>query len=419
MISQHFAQQANIHCAYSNTVYNQNNSTDLLFQVHGNWLFFPFHRWYLYFHERILAKLLDDDTFSLPFWNYDHPNSSTMPWMYTQYPVLMDNYRNPDHMPPTLVSIDYTYNSETRSTEEQLHENAAYVYRSLVRDAESKYRFFCYPFKHGEAPRTLYGTVEEFPHNSMHVWSGSANTVGGKDMGSLYAAARDPVFYPHHAELDRMWVLWKDMEGNEDIDEAEYLDAEFAFYNEDAELVRVKVRDALDTRNLGYVYEEVDVPWMVQGVPVRLSDGVAELRSSDKLCEAGEWIVAPCSATVKRDMAAVVQGAEEENLIMAGLTWTEGMSAILDVFLNLPSAIANTTSGCEEFVGTFHNAAQFSEGRNSSDFRLHVGGRIRALNLTSESSLVFTFVPKGLSLGCPTTFNFLVMQYSPMPYNIV
>ena len=50
-------------------------------------------------------------------------------------------------------------------------------------------------------------------------------------MGSLYAAARDPVFYVHHAELDRMWVLWKDMEGNEDIDKAEYLDAEFVIYN--------------------------------------------------------------------------------------------------------------------------------------------------------------------------------------------
>ena len=72
--------------------------------------------------------------------------------------------------------------------------------------------------------------------------------------------------------------------------------------------MRVRERDALNTRNLGYVYEEVDVPWMVQGVPVRLSDGVAELRSSDKLCEAGEWIITPWSATMERDMAAVAQG---------------------------------------------------------------------------------------------------------------
>ena len=30
-------------------------------------------RFYLYFHERILGKLIGDDTFALPFWNWTRP----------------------------------------------------------------------------------------------------------------------------------------------------------------------------------------------------------------------------------------------------------------------------------------------------------------------------------------------------------
>ncbi|TVU16157.1 hypothetical protein EJB05_39708, partial [Eragrostis curvula] len=33
----------------------------------------------LYFHERILDKLTDDDTFALPFWNWDSPGGMTLP----------------------------------------------------------------------------------------------------------------------------------------------------------------------------------------------------------------------------------------------------------------------------------------------------------------------------------------------------
>ncbi|KAG6420752.1 hypothetical protein SASPL_117290 [Salvia splendens] len=63
-----FMQQAFIHCAYCNGAYNQPGQGDLDIQVHNSWLFFPFHRWYLYFYERILGKLIDDPTFALPFW---------------------------------------------------------------------------------------------------------------------------------------------------------------------------------------------------------------------------------------------------------------------------------------------------------------------------------------------------------------
>ena len=405
-----FRQQANIHCAYCNTVYNQQLS-DQPFQVHGSWLFFPFHRWYLYFHERILASLLGDPDFALPFWNYDNPEAAAMPWFYVNYShVLNDSRRDPDHLPPTLAAIDFNINCEARSPEIQARENSAFMYNAMIRDPTTQAAFFGAAYRRGDLPMPGYGSVEQYPHNTIHVWSGTSTEVGGKDMGSLYAAARDPIFYAHHAQLDRLWEVWKSF-GNSDMTEEDFLDSEFAFYNEEAEMVRVKVRDSFSTEALGYVYEEVSIPWL-DASPVRLSDGVADIGQAAEGCRMGEEIWAPCSVQVKRD-PALATATGEENLILGGFRFVEGSAPTLNVFVNLPGANASTTSGSHEFVGPVMIVPQFTEGMSSANRTFALAGRIRDLNLTAQSSVVITLVPMCLSGGSTVSVDTLVMQYPP------
>src|SRR5438445_11165469 len=46
---------------------------------HGTRWFFPWHRGYLYFFERILRKMANDPEFVLPYWKWDDPASLTLP----------------------------------------------------------------------------------------------------------------------------------------------------------------------------------------------------------------------------------------------------------------------------------------------------------------------------------------------------
>jgi len=77
------------------------------------------------------------------------------------------------------------------------------------------------------------------------------------DMGFLGSAGRDPLFYSHHANVDRMWHVWSTKLGGEGFKDPEWLDASFVFYDdvENPRPVRIKFRDVLDTRNLGYTYD--------------------------------------------------------------------------------------------------------------------------------------------------------------------
>lgn len=89
-----FYQQALVHCAYCNDAYDQVGYPNASLQVHYSWLFLPWHRYYLHFFERILGRLIDDDTFTLPFWNFDVEEGMTVPEIFTNdttSPLYNDN----------------------------------------------------------------------------------------------------------------------------------------------------------------------------------------------------------------------------------------------------------------------------------------------------------------------------------------
>ncbi|KAH7441844.1 hypothetical protein KP509_03G057800 [Ceratopteris richardii] len=416
-----FVQQANIHCAYCNSVYSQMNSSER-FQAHHSWLFFPFHRWYLYFHERILAKLLGDDTFSLTFWNYDHPNSTDIPWLYSAalspYFALCTALRDAsiDH-PSSTAALDYSIDTDARSRNVQLSENDNVMYRSLIRDATTAEEFFGFPLRPGETQMSQMGagTVELKPHNTVHGWLGNKSSVGWKDMGTFYAAANDPLFYAHHAQLDRLWEVWKSIPGHVEFDDADYANAEFLFYNEEGEMVRVKAGDASNTTKLGYVYEDVETPWM-EAVPQKRSLAPATLTEENKICEVGEWFVdTPCSFTLDRDPDRSKSSPWLHEYLE--LTMQYNTTDIqLNIFLNYPSANATTDTGCEEYVTDYaltryslmyqDMLAESFEGSKTD--KMDITRRLAALGLTEEKQVVVTIVPRlPLPPASPGTTAFL------------
>ncbi|KAJ1434766.1 putative domain, di-copper centre [Sesbania bispinosa] len=261
-----FTQQANIHCAYCDGAYHQVGFPDLDLQVHNSWLFFPFHRWYLYFYEKILASLIPDldPNFALPFWNWDSPDGMPIPSMYTDpKSPLYDTLRNANHQPPKLVDLDYNGVEDTGTPQQQIATNLNTMYRQIVSASKTPILFFGSPYRAGDESDPGGGTVESIPHGPVHVWTGDNTQPHKENMGTLYAAGRDPVFYSHHANVDRIWSIWKTLGGKRtDLTDPDWLESGFLFYDENKNLVRVKVKDCLDTRKLGYVYQDVDIPWL-------------------------------------------------------------------------------------------------------------------------------------------------------------
>jgi tyrosinase len=86
--------------------------------------------------------------------------------------------------------------------------------------------------------------LEDF-HDHVHVW------VGG-DMSDITTAAYDPIFFAHHAMIDRVWSLWQVRHGNGGIP-SDLLTEALVPFNK-------TTTDVLDVQRLGYEYAASAAP---------------------------------------------------------------------------------------------------------------------------------------------------------------
>jgi tyrosinase len=216
------------------------------FCPHGNWFFLPWHRAYLVSFERICRQMSGDPNFVLPYWDWTTqrqlPPAFTAPTVAGQRNPLVDNTRQ---MSPNA----------------SLRESAVgeRVISRLM--AETRYEMFGSTRPEGQnstearwlrAPgRTT--TLEGGPHNTTHV------AVGG-DMGDMISP-RDPIFWLHHCNVDRLWARWNAL-GRRNTTSP--LWTGFQFNNifqipqgQGLTAWNVGVRDVLDHRTFGYTYPDL------------------------------------------------------------------------------------------------------------------------------------------------------------------
>ncbi|XP_010039984.2 polyphenol oxidase, chloroplastic [Eucalyptus grandis] len=362
-----FMQQANVHCAYCDGYYNQVGFPHLEVQVHCSWLFFPFHRYYLYFYEKILGSLIKDPTFALPYWNWDAPGGMKMPAMFTDpHSPLYDFNRNPDHAPPMLV--DLNYNCEHLPPSNLIDNNLSIMYRQMVSSGKTAKLFLGHAYRAGDHANPGAGSIELMPHNTVHNWCGDYRQPNLEDMGILYSAARDPLFFAHHSNVDRMWTLWKTLGGPKrtDFTHPDWLNASFLFYDENKQAVRVKVKDCLETTNLGYKYQDVDIPWRnSKPVPRKIaikvtetSGGIADVaeipRSIAHFPVKLDKVVSTLVKRPKQKRSKKEKEEKEEVLVIEGIELESDAFVKFDVHINDEQASLSSPD-MTEFAGSFVN----------------------------------------------------------------
>ncbi|XP_059440002.1 polyphenol oxidase, chloroplastic-like [Corylus avellana] len=408
-----FLQQANVHCAYCDGAYHQVGLPDLDLQVHNSWLFFPFHRYYLYFYEKILGKLIGDPTFALPFWNWDSPAGMQMPAFFANpKSALYDSLRNANHQPPTLLDLDYNGTDVASTTQDQLSSNLNIMYRQMVSNGKNAQLFFGSPYRAGDEPDPGFGSIENIPHGPVHIWCGDNTQPNLENMGNFYSAARDPIFFAHHSNVDRMWTVWKTLGGKRtDYTDSDWLNAAFIFYDENAQPVRVKVKDCLDQSKLGYKYQDVDIPWLKSKPTPRKS----KLKKVAKFLHLGHGDVALAAETspsvkfpfvLDKAISTVVarprksrsrkeKDDEEEVLVIGGIEFERDAPLKFDVYINDEDDVPSGPDK-SEFAGSFVNVPhKHKHGKKLNTYlRLGISDLLEDLEAEDDDTVVVTLVPR-------------------------
>lgn len=205
---------------------------------HGAWFFLPWHRAYLYYFEETIRQVTGDDDFALPYWDWTKN---------PQIPAAFWGDNNP-MFNPTRTKTATDTPGDSYVGEEEIDDILTIEDFGLFASSESR-----------------SGALERTPHNYIHGW------VGG-NMGYVNSAAKDALFWCHHANVDRLWAMWNEY-GNANTDDNKWTDHIFDdnFYDRSGNHIDISVADVASTYSLDYRYDtqsatEPQTAW--QSLPV-------------------------------------------------------------------------------------------------------------------------------------------------------
>jgi tyrosinase len=165
---------------------------------HGGWYFVSWHRAYLYYFERIVREQVIANggpaDWALPYWNYDGGGDhNTLPPAFRD-PTRPDGSPNPLYVAQRAPGINAGGGLPASIT------TPAFALSRPSFTGASE--FGGGVTSAGGQFWSQTGRLEQTPHNDVHV------VIGGL-MGDPDTAAQDPIFWLHHANVDRLWWLWQ------------------------------------------------------------------------------------------------------------------------------------------------------------------------------------------------------------------
>jgi tyrosinase len=303
---------------------------------HNSWFFLPWHRVYLYFFERIVQSHLGDPTWSLPYWDYtkrDDPGSRILPQPFrtptTGNELHTDRRDRRVNHPTAPVGIP-------REDADAMPALRDPDFALAPEDASSTFGGGI--FDDAVPVHDALGLLEGTPHGLVH------GDVGGW-MSAFETAALDPIFWLHHANIDRLWDVWLGVWGRDALPaDPAWLDTEFAFFDGDGTRASMTIRDVIESASLGYVYESTAPPAPIPAIAVP-EEAIAAVSRPDLLGATGSVdlssrtsveIGLDAPALAQADAALSVSEPTRWFLRVEDITGTSPAAPRYGVFLNLP-----------------------------------------------------------------------------------
>ena len=208
-----------------------------------NDLFLPWHRLYLYHFEQMVREVLQDDDFSIPYWN----------------PAIEDVADQ--SLPAEFREKGSPLYNPTRFPWVQEGKSIQFLFGGWISLHALNETFYIDKLNGGLG---FCPQVDINPHSLVHM------SIGG-DMGQGFArVVNDPIFWPHHANIDRIWESWNRL-GHKNPTDPKWLDRKFPFPDRNGKRVDVPVSAVNRIEQLGYEYDSYAEPPQAQ--PLASGDG--------------------------------------------------------------------------------------------------------------------------------------------------
>ena len=240
---------------------------------HGSWYFLPWHRGYLLAFEAVVRDAITraggpGASWALPYWNYFKPNENQLPAAFAS-PDWPDG--SGDN--PLFVAQRFGPASDGNVfiPTDQVDQNALGDTSFVGPGAGGSPGFggIATGFSHGGGSQ---GGVESQPHDMVHVLVGGGDDTNPGLMSVPDLAGLDPIFWLHHANIDRLWEVWNSSSpSHSDPGEATWVqgpastgDRAFVMPMPGGTSLTYTPADMSSIATLGYAYDDLSPPALPQ-----------------------------------------------------------------------------------------------------------------------------------------------------------
>ncbi len=385
---------------------------------HGTWFFLPWHRMYLGFFEQIVraavVQLGGPSDWTLPYWNYSdasNPNARALPPCFLQ-PTLPDGSPNPLYVIqginiPRAAGVEAGDPSAIPDSDVDLSGCLNETFFAPDTDTTSGDLGFGGPATGPNHDAQVFGqnSVESLPHNAIHVDVGG-DTVNGW-MINPDTAALDPIFWLHHANIDRLWSVWNGVSASNTDPIAPVnvagqpvvwlTSVPFSFYDSTGTVVTMTPSQVLDTTTTPFLYDYEDTT-----NPMAAAPGGSLLTS----------LTASRRITMKPGPSEMI-GANDTPMTLTGAaqSTTFALQAPAGPSLTsaaLPAAPATTHLSIENVVSTKSNATyeafvNLPANPDEAAYKEHYAGVLHLFGVTQASTQSDRHAANGLSFSLDIT----------------
>ncbi|MCZ8282161.1 MAG: tyrosinase family protein [Aquidulcibacter sp.] len=418
---------------------------------HGNWWFLPWHRAHLARFEAICGELIGDSNFRLPYWDYtESPSVPIAFWDTgldpTKAPFDQDRIALFSELSSAASTLWGTLSPAAISDLARKGINDA---NGLIADANNHWRWGSGPrrpsrlapslnpsaqsmvsknyltrvigsqsfvsFASGSAGHhsesTTSGLLETGPHDNVH------GATGGF-MGAFMSPV-DPIFWLHHANLDRLWDIWSRGKGfsdstglpnsspaEQDLKQRFERRAFHLFCDAKGNSIEVTTAESLSPPSLGYSYESGSLSELAARAPT--PSGIAPLSplgtalpNLNRLFRKG--FESSATVAVRRsEIVEALDNTSRELIALISLKAPDNAQMTrVRVYLNCPYLSQFTPLddphyvGTLSFFGSLHHA-----GHNHSETKTVALGptleKLRSAGLLPRSAFRIQLIPETL-----------------------
>ena len=334
---------------------------------HGTIHFYTWHRMYLYYFEKILRKASGDNRLTLPYWNYSLAGQSILP----------DEFRNPANATNSLYHANRL----------RMNGGGALPPDHVDLSSLSATGFSNFSF-----------SSEGTPHGVVHGY------ING-DMGFTQTAGRDPIFWLHHCNLDRLWNKWVQQPRLNPVDPG-WLNTSYDFFDENGIKVPLKVSDILNTLDqLNYRYDD-DPPAPLRFTLAKnfkfiklqeaLDSTIATLDKPTKLSEKPTRLRITVPQSKLKRLQANKETRKRVMLVMEGVKAEGQVETNFRIFLNPPDNQNLKVASKQSFVGLLSFFGHSDKGhQHKTEFDItELVGNIPGNQLRNINIVIVPVIPE-------------------------